>query len=501
MDPVQRDSYTRPDREDKDSETRVNVDDGTSADAIEDYAAVLARFATTLLPDRLPPAVIAAVKENVFDTLACAAAGSSAAGIAELRTLVAEWGGAPQATVLVHGDKVPAHHAAWVNGAMAHARDYDDTHDAAVLHAGVSVVPAALAAAELAGGVNGADFVCAVAAGLETICRLGIATRVGIIESGFIYTPLFGHFAATVAAARVLGLDHAQTVNAIGIDYSQVAGNHQVTRDAALTKRMQPGFAAMAALISAQMARQGIRGAQATFEGADGFLRVYLRDRCDRTALREGLGHRFEFTRLSYKPYPCCRFNHTAIGAALELRTSKRVAADRIRRIRVGLTRQAYEAVCTPVEIRKAPRTIVQAQFSIPYTVAVALIDGQVGLAHFGDAALRREDVLALAGKVDAVIDAAIDSTHGREISPAAVRIELDDGSVHELRVDVPLGHPDRRMSTADFDAKAADCFRASARPLRDDGPRRLRELVDRLDSLDDVRALTQLLTPATETS
>jgi len=279
----------------------------------EDFAAVLARFACKTALADLPAPVIAAAKANIFDTLACAVAGSSAPAVGEAHELAMEWGGAPQATILAFGDKVPAHHAAWVNGTMAHARDYDDTHDAAVLHAGVSVVPAALAASELRGRVGGADFIVAVAAGLETICRLGVATRIGIIESGFIYTPLFGHFAATVAAGRALGLDVTQMINALGIAYSQVAGNHQVTRDGALTKRMQPGFAAQSALLSVQLARRGVRGAQATFEGVDGFLRVYLRDRCDRDVLRDRLGEHYEFAQLSYKPYPCCRFNHTAI--------------------------------------------------------------------------------------------------------------------------------------------------------------------------------------------
>src|SRR3546814_12893432 len=99
----------------------------------------------------------------------------------------------------------PAHDAAWLHGIMAHARDYDDTHDAAVLQAGVSVVPAALAAADIAGRpVAGADLLAGLVAGLELICRLGMATGIGINESGFIYSGLFGHFAATAAAARVL---------------------------------------------------------------------------------------------------------------------------------------------------------------------------------------------------------------------------------------------------------------------------------------------------------
>lgn len=292
----------------------------------------------------------------------------------------------------------------------------------------------------------------------------------------------------------MLGLDVAQTVDALGIVYSQVAGNHQVTRDGALTKRMQPGFAAKAALVSVQLARRGVHGAQATFEGVDGFLRVYLRDRCDRDALREGLGERYDFTRLSYKPYPCCRFNHTAIDAALTLRASAGVRAEHARRIRVAVNRQAYEAVCTPVEVRKAPRTVVQAQFSIPFTVAAALVEGGVRLGHFGEASLQREDILALARRVEAFVDPAIERGWGRNISPAELQVEMDDGRTHRLRVDWPLGHPRRPMSTADFDAKAVDCFRASAHPLAEDAPGQLRTLVDGLDTLDDVRALVRAL-------
>jgi 2-methylcitrate dehydratase PrpD len=324
-----------------------------------------------------------------------------------------------------------------------------------------------------------------------------VATRIGIIESGFIYTPLFGHFGATVAAGRVLGLDVTQMVNALGIAYSQVAGNHQVTRDGALTKRMQPGFAAQSALVSVQLAQRNVRGAQATFEGTDGFLRVYLRDRCDRDALRGGLGERYEFIQLSYKPYPCCRFNHTAVDAALSLRASADIRIERLNRIRVGVNRQAYEAVCTPIEVRKAPRTVVHAQFSIPFTVAAALVDGRVGLGHFSEASLHRKDILVLAHRVEPFVDPDIERAWARNISPAELHVEMEDGTTHRARVDWPLGHPSRPMTAADFDAKAADCFRVAALPLRRDAPCQLRSLVDALESLEDVRALARVLDPA----
>jgi 2-methylcitrate dehydratase PrpD len=365
-----------------------------------------------------------------------------------------------------------------------------------VLHAGVSIIPAALAAAELRSGVAGRDFIAAVAAGLEAMCRLGVATQIGIVESGYMYSSLFGYFGSTVAAGRVLGLNETEMLNAIGITYSQVAGNHQVTRDGALTKRMQPGFAAKAALVSVQMAKRGIRGVQSTFEGLDGFLRVYLHDRCDRAALREGLGQRYEFARLSFKPYPCCRFNHTAVDAALALRASAGLRPEAIRRVRIGVNRQAYEAVCTPMAVRKVPETIVHAQFSLPFTVAASLVDGHLGLGHFSDEGIRRKDILALASRIDPFVDEEIEREWGRGVTPADLHIETEDGSSCRMRVDYPLGHPDRPMRLEDFDAKAADCFRAAVRPLPQDAATRLRQLVDGMESLDDVRDLVRVLDP-----
>lgn len=426
-----------------------------------DYSAVFADFASSLSIDRMPEEAIAAAKTDLFDTLACAAAGISASGVTELAGLVVDWGGKPEASIWCTNARVPAHHAAWVNGMMAHARDYDDTHDEAVLHAGVSVIPAAIAAAELNSKATGADLLAGMAVGLELICRLGMATSIGIIESGFMYTSLFGHFAATAAAARVMGFDRDQTINALGVAYSQAAGTHQVTRDAALTKRMQPGFAAKTALISVALTRVGIRGAQDTFEGVDGLFRTYLRGRYDPTVLRDGLGECFEFINLSYKPYPCCRFDHTAIDAALQIRRELGDKIASIRKITALVNKQAYEAVCTPVGMRKSPETIVQAQFSIPYTVACALVKGSVGLADFTDAALRDPAVRALAAKVDARVDEQIERDWSRNISPTRLVVETDSGTF-EARADYPRGDRRAPMSKEDFDRKMSGCLEIS---------------------------------------
>ena len=460
-----------------------------------DFVIELSRFVAGIDAARLDPAVIKAVKNNIGDTLSCALAGSSAKAIAEVSGLVQEWAGTPQADMFVFGGKYPAHQAAWVNGGMSHARDYDDTHDAAILHAGVTAVPAAIAAGQLRGKLSGADLIAAVAAGLETTCRLGVAVEVDIIESGFIYTSLLGYFGATAAAGRALGLTAEEMVNAFGIVYSSVAGNHQVTRDASLMKRLQPGFAAQAAVVAVQLAKKGIRGAQNVFDGADGFFRVYFRNRVNGDVLREDLGKRFELLNLSYKPYPCCRDTHAAIDAVLQARAKTGRPASDIQSIRVGVTAPGYQMVCVPEEVRLAPKTIVEAQFSIPYTVAAAWIDGKLGMRHFSDEGLKRADILDLAKRVQPYVDEEIERDWSRFVTPARVIVKFRDGQTLETRVDYPKGHPKNVMTDAEFASKTADCATFAEKPLPADTAERLISTVAKLESLPDISELVNVMT------
>ncbi len=466
-----------------------------AASDLPDLVIDIARFAASIDTASLDPSVVEAVKTNILDTLSCALAGSSAKAIAEVSGLVQEWAGAPQADMLVFGGKYPAHQAAWVNGGMSHARDYDDTHDAAILHAGVTAVPAAIAAGQLRSKLSGADLIASVAAGLEVTCRLGVAIKVDIIESGFIYTSLLGYFGATAAAGRALGLTADEMVNAFGIVYSSVAGNHQVTRDASLMKRLQPGLAAQAAVVAVQLAKKGIRGAQGVFDGADGFFRVYLQGRADSDVVRKDLGRRFELLNLSYKPYPCCRDTHAAVDAVLALQARLKASADDVESIRVGVTAPGYQMVCVPEAVRLAPRTIVEAQFSIPYTVAAAWIDGKLGMGHFSDEGLQRTDILALAKRVQPYVDADIDRDWSRFVTPARVIVQFRDGRTEELRVDYPKGHPNNMMTRAEFASKTTDCATFAAVPMPADTAAQLIATVGKLETLPDITTLMRAMT------
>jgi 2-methylcitrate dehydratase PrpD len=439
----------------------------------EDFAGSYAMFASRLSYTDIPDATINAARVNLFDTLTCSIAGFNAEGANEVRELVREWGGKPEAQILWSDARVPAPNAAWVNSVMAHARDFDDVHEKAIVHVGVSNVPAALAAVELVDPpVTGHEFFTGLVAGVELMLRMGLATEISLIESGFIYTSLFAYFGATATAARILNLSPEETHNALGIAYSQAAGGHQVTRDGAQTKRMQPGFAARAALTAIAMTKKGVVGPRNIFEGVDGLWRIYLQGRFNADALREGLGSVFHFEELGYKPYPSCRYNHTAIDAALMLREQPEFDWRDVSEIRAYTTVQGYEAVGTPLAMRQHPQTLPQAQFSICYNIACALVNGRVSLADFDDTAmLARPEISRLSALVVPYVDEQLERDWSRNISPTRLEAVVGDRTFTvqcdyaKGSLQVPFSVEDTRhkledsLAVSGFGAARADLF------------------------------------------
>lgn len=456
-----------------------------------DFAEEFAEFACGVSLDTLPKVVVDAVKADIFDTLACANAGINAAGVDKVIDKLLDWGGKPEARIWCTGARVPVHHAAWANGMMAHARDFDDSLDTATLHAGVAVVPAAIVAAELNPKATGADLIAGVAVGLELISRLGLATKLSCVQSGYIYTSLLGGFAATAAAARVLGFDKDQMINALGLAYSQAAGNHQVTLDLALAKRIQPGLAAKSALVAVTMTQMGITGARRSFEGQDGFFRTYLHSAYEPSRLRLGLGSVWDLLQISFKAYPCCRFGHAAIDAGLALRA--KVAPEKIRKITIFTNHLSWSVCGQPEAIKQAPRTTIDAQFSIPFGVACAVVNGNVGLTDLTDAGIRQPAVLDLAARVFTKIDPVIDQSFQRSMSPARLVAEIEGGTI-EIEIAAPLGSTENPMQPQHFETKMAGCLAISGLAWPQDQTERYRHVIQDLDSFADVSPLIALL-------
>ncbi len=459
-----------------------------------DVTAQFVEFVAGWRFEDIPPSAILAAKREVLDILGTTLAGNLAPGCPQVVSLAQEWGGAEESTLIGYTRKVPSPTAALANGTMAHAWDFDDTHDRAVLHAGVSVIPASLAVAERKGMVRGKEFLCAVVLGIDTVCRMGLATKFGPNTTGWMLTPLYGYFGAAVAAGRVLGLDPERMHHAMGIAYSQAAGNVQCVLDGALTKRMQAGFAAHGGTLAALLAHKGVTGARDVIQGKFGLYNVYQRGDLNLEPLVVGLGRNFEVENLSFKPYPCCRFVHSTLDAAINLRREKHPYGQEIEEIIISVNQQGLNAVCHPLDVKAKPKTVVDAQFSIPYGAAVALIKGKVGLDDFTEEAIRNPEAIALAQKVSPRLDPEMEKSSSREISPSVVEVKTRKGEMVSQRVDLPKGHPRNPMTDEELADKFRDCARHGARPLGEKNLDRIIEMVYNLEKLEDLSQLVRLI-------
>ncbi len=455
-----------------------------------DIAFTLARHIADLGFDQLPQAAVDATKKDILDILGTMVAGSNAPGVIELAQLVGEWGGKPESTVVAFDRKVPSPFAALVNAAMGHALDFDDGHDEAVLHAATTVVPAAFAIAQRIGEVDGKAFITAVAAGIDLACRMGLASKKTLKQSGWVYTAIYGFFASAAAAGKLLGLDKDKMTHALGIAYSQTAGNFQSIADAALTKRLQPGFAAKGGLLSALLAEKGVSGIRNSMEGKWGLYSLYQQGDYNIQALTSGLGSRFEVANIGFKAYPSCGYTHNPIEATLALVLENDIKPDDVRKINVFVGENAAE-LCTPLHRKRRPETVPDSQWSIPYTVAAALVKRKIGISDFTPRAIKDAAVLRMAAKVNPKI---LPELTRRQVEPAIVEITTHDEKVYTRRVEQRKGSVDNPMTLNELVAKFRDCLSNGRKAIPKQHIEGVIRLVGRLEQVDDVGLIIEML-------
>jgi len=455
---------------------------------MRDLAYDLAGNAVRVKYDDLPEDVVEITKKFILDTLATMIAGSSAPGCKSVVDLVKDWGGKEEATIMIYGGKVISENAALVNSMMAHARDFDDTHDVAVLHANASVLPATLAMVERKGSITGRDLIAAVATGVDVMCRLGL----GVIgQLSWHFSSTIGYFAATIAAGKILGLDEDKLLHAMGIAYSQCAGNVQCIVDGSLTKRMQPAFAARASVLSSILAQHGITAARNIFEGQYGFFSLYHGGKYDREKITKNLGTEFEGKNLSVKLYPCCRYTHAGIDATLNMVRENDIQPDDVVEVIAHVTRTTYDLVGKPFEIRESPQ--VDAQFSLAYTMSVAIAGRSVFIEDFFEEKIRGDTrVLQLARKVKVVVDQA---PIAKGLTPCVVDIRTKDGKVYSERVEIMRGDPGKPVSIEEVAQKFRKCAAFSAEPVAKENIEEIVRTVSNLEAVSDVSELVRIVT------
>lgn len=451
-------------------------------------------------PGPLPTEVRDSVRRRVLDVAGlCAAAVSLDTSQAVVRH-VRRQGGTPAARAAGVPEALPAAQAALVNGVLAHSLDYDDTHLPSVLHPSASVVPAAVAVAEEV-AATGDDLIRAVAVGLEVCVRLGMAGYDRDAGSSVFFdhgqhaTSICGTLASAAAAARLYGADADGIAHAVGIAASMAGGVIEANRTGGTVKRLHCGWAAHAGVTAAGLAQEGITGPPTVLEGRFGFFEAFLRGEVDEDAVTEGLGQRWEVPRIFFKPYPANHFVHTAVDAARRLR-ERGLDAEDVAGARLGVASATVRTIGEPIDVKRAPQTGYQAQFSGPYAVVVGLVGGSglgLGLDDVTDELAgdpRRRRLMQL---VDVVADPECDRIFPAQF-PATLTIRTHDGATLVERVHVNRGGPDDPLSDEELLTKFED---NAGRSMAAGDVAELATRLLRLEELSDLTEVTSLLARA----
>jgi 2-methylcitrate dehydratase PrpD len=328
----------------------------------------------------------------------------------------------------------------------------DDVTTESSLHPGVVVIPAAVAVAEERGGPPTA-LLEAIVAGYEVTMRVGNALNpAAAYARGFHPTGVAGVFGAAVAAGLLLGLDAAGLTRALGIAGTMAAGSLEYLADGSWTKRLNAGWAAHAGIAAATLAQAGFSGPASVLEGRLGLLHGYSDEPAPDRLLAD-LGQGFQVMRVSIKPYACCRYNHGLIDCALALRQEHGLQPEDVEAIRLGVLSGGALLVAEPIEQKRAPRAVVDAQFSAPFAAAVALVHGAAALPQYSQASVDHPAVRALMARTECFRDPSLDAVYPRQW-PARIELRLRDGRTVSTRVEHAKGEPENPVPRDELIAK-----------------------------------------------
>jgi 2-methylcitrate dehydratase PrpD len=290
----------------------------------------------------------------------------------------------------------------------------------------------------------------------------------------------------------VLGLNEEETWNALALAFNRAGGSFQCNVDGALAVRVIQGWVAESGVMCARLAQKGITGPKNFLQGVYGYYNVYGRGLVDPAEALADLGRRFECEKIIFKKYPSCGLTLGSTDMVLNLlrdAEGKDVSADTVDRVTVKVPPYTYKLVGHPFEMGTTPR--VNAQFSIRYCIANALVRRSSRLAHFEEEAIRNPQVLDLARRVDVVVDPAMEL---RGHTPVDMTVRLKDGREIFRQIDIAPGFPGNPLTKEEQEARFRDCIAYAKKPLPKEKVEGIVESVARIDELSDVRSLIPLL-------
>jgi len=417
----------------------------------------LAEFASSARFHDLPEDVVSKAKLLILDTLGVAIGSSTLDFGDDTLGLAEEWQTASGASVIGRGIRVQPHHAALINGILAHGQDFDDTHTESVVHSSGAIVPAMLACAERDGS-SGQDALLAFVLGTEISLRLALPARNAFHLRGFHTTSVACTFGIALLSALSGHRRHeTQLTQTMGIAGSFASGLLECVPAASSAKRLHAGWAGLCGIMADDFARSGFTGPQTVIEGRLGVYNSMLRGQdFDLEEIFKGLGQRWHLLDVRPKLYPCCHYLQAFIDCASQLRNRPGFDVAQIREINARVAQGSVNMICAPWATKIAPKTGYDARFSLAYAISTMLLCGRAGQVEFQEDELGDPDRLALMKKVQYTVDPAFDVKD----MPAWIEIVFSDGSTQIEKLDAVRGNAENPIGKNEILDKFRDCTR-----------------------------------------
>lgn len=446
----------------------------------------IAAWAAKATFDDLSPEAVTAAKTILYDSLGCALGGSKTHDVGIMRGYLEEKGGAGEATVIGTGGKLPASEAALLNALMVRALDYNDIYWKQDPSHPSDIIPGPFALGERF-GKSGKDLLLAIAVGHEVEMRLCEAGFPGIRERKWHHATLTA-FAAPVAAGVMLGLNADQIAHAIGISGSRHATFGAITAGhLTMMKNTADPMATQSGVIAAELASRGYEGPEHVIEGKEGLFQAYGPD-WKGEILTEGLGESWRIPQCGLKAFPTEALTHAPLTAVIELVTEHDLKPEEIESIRIKTIGRAADILSDPSKYD--PRTRESADHSLPYCVAVGVVDRAVVPSSFTEEKIFDPTIRAQLKKLKVVAEPSYEAMFPAK-QPNEVTITTTDGREHVKYVEFPMGDPRHPIPEAGLDAK----FNSLADGvLTEERRAEVKRMVFGLEKVEDLGELARLL-------
>jgi 2-methylcitrate dehydratase PrpD len=445
-----------------------------SSTVAPDVTRKLAHHIVSTTFDQLPAPARKEASRTLLNWIGCTLGGSKHEAVGIAVSALAPFSGPAQASLLGRTERFDIFNAALINGIASHVLDYDDTHTRNVIHPAGPVMSAILAVSEHR-PVSGKDFVTALVLGVDVECRIGNTVYPKHYDVGWHITGTAGVFGAAAASGKLLGLSEEQMLWAIGLAATQPVGLQEMF--GSMTKAFHPGRAAQNGLTAAVLASKNFTSSEQSLEAKYGWVNA-VSSAHDYNYITNNLGHAFEISNNTYKPFACGVVMHPTIDGCIQLRNEHKLPADQIDRVELRV-----HPLVMQLTSKKSPQTGLESKFSIYHAASVALVEGAGGIDQFSDRAVRDQAIASLRDRVTTVVDSNLHEDQVRIVLVAK------SGERSEKFIEHAVGSLEHAMSDNDLEAKFTGLANGVLPPERQ---RRLMDLCWHAEGLKEAGAIAR---------